>query len=738
MRSHKKVSEILLLVILSNLFFSVVPVRADSIIPPGWEPYTNDACGFTIYIPPGSEIRVSEMDDSVRIALPVLEEGTNLLGKDLTVECSSNPAEKALNAAHIIEVSESVFNNINFHIEKGEEGAAGSFYQAIKYSTEKDGKYPLISCVLQSGNLSMYGSDVTEFNYAIESAVCEDVMGSFGWEDASQEEIPLIPSSDILFEGLFAYIGTDGNVYIKHGDGTSIQITYDAKLDNNEYYYDCVDFSNSGKYLAYSGFTNGNEDLTELFIYDLETQQITAKIDGVNCLKNGLVHDLDSNKFFSQGWLLGEDSIFVVDIQNPTEETSPNDVKVYIYNVIGEKKLVLELKTFGVVWFEDLIGKPYTIAFYENKDTLVEYNWISKEKTPAKKSDYWLDERYRYYLSIGQQEEKNIYLFENPDVLVYSATDDYVISDVRFFDANYFLVAERYEYSYWKNNLLLVPIEANASRTLIEESLSPDYLWWFSSDKSDIYYVRSTDVLRADVNEYERELVAYDLRSGDQVSLLKLISDISGFERGRSMFWPITWHSPNQSLVENIDVPPTNIDDNPSPDGGEGTIEVQTDSQNNGNPDKTYIESSSEAEKNPLSVIFDLPYAIVGLGFLSLIILSVSGLVGFRYYQRSKPAKKTQSHRAASKPQVKSISISEKQIQQAIGLAKANQLEDAFNILRDVVRSEPNNSSAWFNLGTVLARMNRIKDAERCYSQAKKLEHPKADAALDWLRKTYQ
>jgi len=181
MRSHRKVSAVLLLVILSNVFFSAVPAKADPIIPPGWEPYTNDACGFTIYIPPGSEIRVSETDDSVRIALPVLEENTNLLGKDLTVECSSNPADKALNAAHIIEVSEGVFNNINFHIEKGEEGAAGSFYQAIKYSTEKDGKYPLISCVLQSGNIYMYGDDVTEFNYALESAVCEDVMGSFGW-----------------------------------------------------------------------------------------------------------------------------------------------------------------------------------------------------------------------------------------------------------------------------------------------------------------------------------------------------------------------------------------------------------------------------------------------------------------------------------------------------------------------------------------------------------------------------
>ena len=161
---------------------------------------------------------------------------------------------------------------------------------------------------------------------------------------------------------------------------------------------------------------------------------------------------------------------------------------------------------------------------------------------------------------------------------------------------------------------------------------------------------------------------------------------------------------------------------------------IQVEGQQEFSPESVSSEPVSSEQLNiPSSLILG------GLGFfLCLIVLAIGGVFGFRYYQNSKPAKKSQPRRAPSKPQAKPISQSERQIQQAISLAKANQLEEAFNLLREVVRSEPNNSSAWFNLGTVLARMKRVKDAERCYQRAKQLGHPKADAALDWLRKTYQ
>ena len=59
-------------------------------------------------------------------------------------------------------------------------------------------------------------------------------------------------------------------------------------------------------------------------------------------------------------------------------------------------------------------------------------------------------------------------------------------------------------------------------------------------------------------------------------------------------------------------------------------------------------------------------------------------------------------------------------------------------MLRQIVQSEPNNASAWFNLGGVLADMGNFKDSERCYFRAKQLGHPKADNVLNWLKQKRQ
>lgn len=95
---------------------------------------------------------------------------------------------------------------------------------------------------------------------------------------------------------------------------------------------------------------------------------------------------------------------------------------------------------------------------------------------------------------------------------------------------------------------------------------------------------------------------------------------------------------------------------------------------------------------------------------------------------------KSSNHSQTSKP----ISSSAEQIKVAIQLAKSKRLQEAFEILRKIVKSEPNNVSAWFNLGGVLADMGNLRDSECCYSRAKKLGHPKADETLKWLKQKRQ
>lgn len=120
-----------------------------------------------------------------------------------------------------------------------------------------------------------------------------------------------------------------------------------------------------------------------------------------------------------------------------------------------------------------------------------------------------------------------------------------------------------------------------------------------------------------------------------------------------------------------------------------------------------------------------------GFGLLCLAFLAIGGV--FVYIRTRKP--KRVPAKSVNRPQaIKPVSDSETQIKKAIELSKSKRHQEAFEILRAIVQAQPNNMSAWFNLGGVLASMGKYKDAERCYSRAKQLGHPRGEDALSWLR----
>jgi tetratricopeptide (TPR) repeat protein len=138
--------------------------------------------------------------------------------------------------------------------------------------------------------------------------------------------------------------------------------------------------------------------------------------------------------------------------------------------------------------------------------------------------------------------------------------------------------------------------------------------------------------------------------------------------------------------------------------------------------------------------IFSLPptsYMLAGgLGLLCLTVLGIGGV--FVYTRARKPKRAPAKPIRSPQPPKPIVSGSAEQIKKAIELAKSNREKDAFEILRGIVQAEPNNMSAWFNLGGVLASMGNYKDAERCYSRAKQLGHPRANDALNWLKQNRQ
>ncbi len=73
-----------------------------------------------------------------------------------------------------------------------------------------------------------------------------------------------------------------------------------------------------------------------------------------------------------------------------------------------------------------------------------------------------------------------------------------------------------------------------------------------------------------------------------------------------------------------------------------------------------------------------------------------------------------------------------------ITLNRAGNYEEGYHIFRQVVQQQPDQASAWLWLGYLSSMQEDWRAAERCFYRAKKLDHPKADQALNWLKEQTQ
>jgi hypothetical protein len=150
--------------------------------PAGWPCYSNEwAFPFTICYPPDATLTEAP-PDQVRIDLPVAP-GTNLIEKWLEILVSTGAPECSgpLGGGEPPEVVSIMgpYNELEFLRESGSEGAAGSRYEWVGYSTAWGDTCVSLTFVLHSG--VMFDPPLPEFDLAAESAIFDMILATFYW-----------------------------------------------------------------------------------------------------------------------------------------------------------------------------------------------------------------------------------------------------------------------------------------------------------------------------------------------------------------------------------------------------------------------------------------------------------------------------------------------------------------------------------------------------------------------------
>jgi hypothetical protein len=153
----------------------------------GWLTYTNLTGQFEFQYPSGSTV-VTDTALTARIQLPIAE-GTNLVEKfvDVFLEQGAIPClgpYSSWNQNPPVEpaTSTQTINGINWVVEQGSDGAAGSIYEWISYSIYGPTEYCVtLTFVLRSHSPELIDPPPPEFDESEESLVFPLIMATFQW-----------------------------------------------------------------------------------------------------------------------------------------------------------------------------------------------------------------------------------------------------------------------------------------------------------------------------------------------------------------------------------------------------------------------------------------------------------------------------------------------------------------------------------------------------------------------------
>jgi len=161
-----------------------------------WLTFTNSRYGFEFKYPPQGQIAPGGNDNFTRINLPIVP-GTNLSEKYLEVVVAENasPCQSPLPTPN---PSEAVtINGISFVKQTGDEGAAGSLYQWVAYSTLRDNVCVSLDFILHSHNPGAFTTPPPVFDFAAESAVFEQMVSTYAWLTLTPTVVPTFTSTPV-------------------------------------------------------------------------------------------------------------------------------------------------------------------------------------------------------------------------------------------------------------------------------------------------------------------------------------------------------------------------------------------------------------------------------------------------------------------------------------------------------------------------------------------------------------
>ncbi|MFN8461424.1 MAG: NBR1-Ig-like domain-containing protein [Anaerolineales bacterium] len=144
----------------------------------GWNLFQNSKYKFGVRIPPDAAAGMS--DNSGRADFKV-NDGTNLREKYLAVTVTDNAATCKYGNGTATSSSTVTINGVQFLKEEGSEGAAGSFYDWVSYSTMKNNACINLAFILRSVNPGNLPTPPPIFDKVAESALFNQIINTFAF-----------------------------------------------------------------------------------------------------------------------------------------------------------------------------------------------------------------------------------------------------------------------------------------------------------------------------------------------------------------------------------------------------------------------------------------------------------------------------------------------------------------------------------------------------------------------------
>jgi hypothetical protein len=162
-----------------------VPPCPPAVLPiPDWSVYCNETFGFYAQYPADAVPGDTDFN-YIRIDLPFVPD-TNLHEKyvEIIVQETSGACTSPLTSGYPPESVQSenvVINGINFVKQSGSDAGAGNYWQWFAYTAGRGRLCVSFDFVLHSVQALNYPTPPPEFDLAAESAIFEEISGSFHW-----------------------------------------------------------------------------------------------------------------------------------------------------------------------------------------------------------------------------------------------------------------------------------------------------------------------------------------------------------------------------------------------------------------------------------------------------------------------------------------------------------------------------------------------------------------------------